>query len=435
LFAIAFVLIYFGGLFRAVTSNPIWGLYIYVFAFYLHPPARWWGQSLPDLRWSLTAAAITLLAILIRKGYKINGFQFKETKLLICFSIYVCIQSLWVDNLTIHLEYVNLVVKFVILIILMHSCVKNKSDVMGFILINLVGCLYYAYLGETRTSGGRLDGIGGPSIASSNQLGQHLAAVMFFCGFAIFTHIRSKWQYFFMIAGVGLTLKVIIMTGSRGVFLGVGVVGLLALFSVPKEIKKKVYTYFALACAAAAVSIGPTLIERFEGIQVDEATGEVSDTSARSRIYILEAQWEMFKAAPILGHGHRATLLLSPYYIASEYRSGRSGNGGYRASHNLIASLFIDHGVIGATLYLSVIYLCLKRIWAFSNLNRREEKQVDREISDLKVLGLGFCFGLLSLIITGMTSNNKTAETDWWLYALIPICSRLISEKEQKNDK
>lgn len=432
--AAAFVLVYFGGLIRAITTNPIWGLYIYLLAFYLHPPARWWGQSLPDLRWSFTAAGVTLLAVLIRKGYRINGFQFKETKLLICFALYVCIQSIWVAHLTFHLQYVNLVVKFVILIILMHSCIKTKSDIMGFILINIIGCYYYAYLGETRSSGGRLDGIGGPSIGSSNQLGQHLAAVMFFCGFAIFTQLKSKWQYFFMVAGVALTLKVIILTGSRGVFLGVGVVGVIALFNIPKQIRKKVYSYFALASLAAMVLVGPELIKRFEGMKVDESTGQVADASARSRIYILEAQWEMFKASPVLGHGHRGTLLLSPYYMAAEFRAGRGENGGYRASHNLIAALFVDHGVIGAMLYLSVIFLCLKRIWFFSKLDSKDGEESNTEIRDLKILGLGFCLGLLSLIITGMTSNNKTAETDWWLYALIPICSRLISEEELKDD-
>ena len=46
--ALAFVATYAYGLLRAFTSHPGWGLVTYMAVFYLHPPMRWWGASLPD---------------------------------------------------------------------------------------------------------------------------------------------------------------------------------------------------------------------------------------------------------------------------------------------------------------------------------------------------------------------------------------------------
>src|SRR5262245_28767941 len=62
--AIAFAGVFALALVLAFVRHPIFGLGAYLLAFFNHPPDRWWGQSLPDLRWSLLAAAVTLVAAL-----------------------------------------------------------------------------------------------------------------------------------------------------------------------------------------------------------------------------------------------------------------------------------------------------------------------------------------------------------------------------------
>jgi hypothetical protein len=59
--ALVFLLVYFTGLVLAFWM-PMAGLCAYLWAFYNHPGTRWWGADLPDLRWSLIAAAVTLVA-------------------------------------------------------------------------------------------------------------------------------------------------------------------------------------------------------------------------------------------------------------------------------------------------------------------------------------------------------------------------------------
>ena len=79
--AIAFLAAYFGCLFRAFSKDPKWGLYAYLLAFYAHPVGRWWGQSLPDLRWSFLAALVTLVAVFFSKK-KGALAQLKRVKVL-----------------------------------------------------------------------------------------------------------------------------------------------------------------------------------------------------------------------------------------------------------------------------------------------------------------------------------------------------------------
>jgi len=63
--AVFFVLVFFGAILLTFTRGPIFGVLAYMWTFYNHPPSRWWGESLPDLRWSLLAAAATLLALIM----------------------------------------------------------------------------------------------------------------------------------------------------------------------------------------------------------------------------------------------------------------------------------------------------------------------------------------------------------------------------------
>jgi len=66
--ALVFVLAFGAGSLLAFARHPIFGLMTYIGVFYVHPPSRWWGQGLLfDVRWSLLAAAVTLLAMLVRK--------------------------------------------------------------------------------------------------------------------------------------------------------------------------------------------------------------------------------------------------------------------------------------------------------------------------------------------------------------------------------
>jgi O-antigen ligase len=163
------------------------------------------------------------------------------------------------------------------------------------------------------------------------------------------------------------------------------------------------------------IFVAPTVMQRFKDLQLTQLS-EADDKSARSRIFIARGQVEMFKDAPLLGHGHKGTLLLSPIYIAPEYltRSG-SGEQSGRASHNYFLSLLVDHGLVGASFILLIIYRCLIPLGYLSRA-----RLVGRN-DDIRILLMGLIMGLLCLMLAGISSDHKNSETSIWFFALIPL--------------
>lgn len=412
--AVVFIVVYFGLLLAALVKRPFFGLCAYLMAFYLNPPARWWGESIPDLRWSFMAAFITLLAIFI-KGARFESFRFTETRLYILFFVYVAIQTFWATDLSTHLEFVGVVFNFLMVIFLIQGSVRDEKDLTWFIVLMMLGCSYFTYIGMTRTWGGRLDGVGGPAIDSANQMAQHVAAVLY-CGvFLMLLKSRRWYEYAVVMTLLFLCVKVILMAGSRGVYLAIVLTGVFVLLFSAQGSRRRLYILAGLSIGSAVIFLGPTVMQRFEGVKLTQMS-EGSDKSARSRIVIVKAQIEMFKEAPLLGHGHKGTLLLSPIFIPPEFltRLGPDQHAG-RASHNYFLSLLVDHGLVGASIIFLIIYRCLSPLRSLSRarLEGRED--------DIRILLMGLMMGLLCLMIAGMSSDHKNSETSIWFFALIPF--------------
>ena len=412
--AVLFIVIYFGLLLAAMVKRPFFGLCAYLMAFYLNPPARWWGESLPDFRWSFVAALVTLLVIFI-KNSRFESFRFTETRLYAVFFFYVVIQTYWAIDLTAHLEFVSAVFNFLMVIFLIQGSVRDEKDLIWFIVFMMLGCSYFTYIGMTSVWGGRLDGVGGPAISSTNQMAQHVAAV-FYCGvFLVLLKSRRWYEYAVVVLLLLLCIKVILMAGSRGVYLSIMMTGVFVLLFSAQGSRRRLYVLAGLAIFSAVVFLGPTVMQRFNGVELTQMS-ETSDKSARSRIVIVQSQIQMFKGAPWLGHGHKGTLFLSPLYIAPEFltSSGPNNQRG-RASHNYFLSLLVDHGLIGTSIILLIIYRCLAPLRSISRA-----KFIGKQ-DDIRILLIGLMMGLLCLMLSGMSSDHKNSETSIWFFALIPF--------------
>src|SRR5215470_16251229 len=75
--AALFLILFIAGCVLAFIRHPIYGLMTYVGEYFIHPPSRWWGQGLLlDVRWSVLAAGMTLLAVLIRRSGRSRSLPF-----------------------------------------------------------------------------------------------------------------------------------------------------------------------------------------------------------------------------------------------------------------------------------------------------------------------------------------------------------------------
>ena len=108
--ATAFLVAFSAGCLLAVFRHPIYGLATYVALVYLHPPSAWWGDLLPSMRWSLTAAAVTLFAVLIRQSRftKPRLLDFGFIWGLVLFVVWMGVQMIWALDRQLQTEFLVL---------------------------------------------------------------------------------------------------------------------------------------------------------------------------------------------------------------------------------------------------------------------------------------------------------------------------------------
>lgn len=425
--ALGFLGVYTLGILMAF-KRPIFGLYTYILAFYLNPMGYWWGGSLPSLRWSFIAAIVTIIAIMAnppkKHKVKISSFNLPLTLLV----VWIVFQNIWALSYSIHSEFTVVCIKFIIAYWIMVKTIQNEKDLLGFIIINVIGAGYLGWYAHGLNRGGRLEGVGPPGLHDANFLGLHAAAVLIFASFLLLSNLGRK--KFLLVPFIILTLLLIILTQSRGAMAGMLVAGAYVIITIPKQFRKQLFFYGALGVAAMAIAMDQSFWDRLTGTAKADNAEEL-DKSAYSRIVVAEAQLKMFVTNPIVGYGHRGTMLLSPDYIDETYMTGSSENR-MRASHNTYLSVAVEQGFIGVILYWWLI-------WRTLSISRRTTRKAIAYDSNSLIAGLcvGTTAAFISVLVSNLFIDGLRLEILIWLIALIDIygsfLERMISESSNNE--
>lgn len=393
----------------AFFRHPIYGLYTYIAVFYLDAPHRWWGQGLPDLRWSLLTAIVTALAMLRLKPdpQRTRWYKTFPAIILMLYAAWLWIQSPWALDAEMHRECAVLFTKFVIVYYMVYSLIDTPLKAGDFLLAQVLGCLYLGFLAlGAPAPGGRLEGVGGAGIDDSNTLGMHAAAVA--ASGALLIFIKRDWQRYAALVSLPLILNLVVLTGSRGAFLSLFMGGV-AIFALrPKENSRLFYTLAFLGILGFGVVASESFWARMKTMEAAVNKEEVMDNSAEGRIVQMKAGLRMFTAHP-LGVGHRGFVTLSPRYMDSIYMSET----GTRSSHNTFISTLVEQGLPGATLFLLLWLWVLK-----SCLVARRWAVARRPMLDVGVMASA-CAGLIVVFVGGQFADFLKTEIQIWLFALL----------------
>lgn len=398
-------------------KRPFVGLLLYFFVFYMHPPGKYWGAFLPEIRWTFIVAVVTLLSVIINEKNKKRWLQLGETKLLLIFFAYTCLQLFFVEFTEVQKTYVILLFKLILLFFLIVTLVNTQTRLYQLVIANCLGAAYIGFTALQTHSRGRFEAAGLPGIEDGNLLAIHLIPVIIMASVIILTDLKKKFLIFLPLA---FAANLLFMSGSRGGLAGLFVAGLFFIWFSPKEKKQLVRRWAVVAALLGSALTGPLIIDRVNKvIKADEV--EKVDKSAYSRVVIIKGQWEMFKDYPVMGYGHRGTLILSPIYISQEFMT-KTAIGGRRASHNITMSFLVDHGILGSGIFFTLILTALAKVklvrTAFS----------ENQISSLVLLGA--TSGLFGLMAASQFSNSKVLEISIWTIAIIGSCSLLIRENK-----
>ena len=419
--AAAFLVAFSAGCLLAVFRHPIYGLATYVALVYLHPPSAWWGDLLPSMRWSLTAAAVTLFAVLIRQSRftKPRLLDFGFNWGLVLFVVWMGVQMIWALDRQLQTEFLVLCVKFVLLTALVYKCIDSIAHLKVFLWTHAAGCFYLGTVVLAEYLGGRFSGFRGPGIDEANA-----AALLIVTGvlttFALF--LSGKWIEKIVAVGfMPITLNALVATISRSGFLALGVAGVLFNLFAPKKIAG-VVRVLSLAGLVLFLSVTNSFYwDRISSITKAGEEIEGVDTGA-GRLVLIEAQFEMFGEYP-MGCGHRCTAILSPAYLEDEFLT--SGEGGRaRSSHNTFMSLLVEQGIPGALLYILML------IWIARLAFRLRSRM--RGSSGLLPNVYAAVVAILGAITVGdLFVDFLKFEARFWFVGLLMVLVKIEANQEQ----
>lgn len=415
--AIAFLLVFGALLLAALFRNPRYGLYAYVATFYLHPVDRWWGSDLPDLRWALIAAGVTLVATLRLPERPGRPAWTASTgaKLLIVLTAWIWIQNLWALSSEEHFDLSVLFTKYVILIYLIYRLVDDEQDIRNFLAAHVLGCFYLGTLILQAPDSGRLEGVGGPGIDEANALGMHLGTGALVAGVLLLRGTLAQRALAF--AALAVLVNGVVQTESRGAFLGVAAGGLTMFVLSPPRLRKY-GVVLALLGLVALIRLAPdNYWDRIATItNPTEQEGPVDQSSA-TRLELVQAQWQMFLRYP-MGSGHRGTAYLSPRYLSDEsLTNSRRDPGGQRArsSHNTFMTALSEQGIPGAIIFASLI------LWIARTSFAAKASFKSHGSEDLQMYLMAVAGSLGTVVAAGMFTDYIKAEVFIWAIALLAV--------------
>jgi O-antigen ligase len=425
--ALAFLTGFAGLLVLAVVRHPIFGLYAYLASFYVHPPSRWWGQLLPDLRWALLAAAVTAAALIVHRGRLRPDHPAWPTSLpavlLAAFVLWLWVQNAWALDSRLHLDATIQYTKYLLVFYFVYRLAETPERMRGILFVHVLGCAYLALLARYADNyvDGRLNGVGGPGIDDANSLGMFLGTGVAVAGTLALA--ERGWRRAVAVVAGAIILNGLILTASRGAFLGVLAAALVALLLKPRQYRKLFWVFAAVGAIGAVSLMDQRFIDRMSSITTAVERTEEIDDSAESRWALKEAQLRMFAAHPF-GAGHKGTAVLSPQYLDRKwltFRAGEDESQAARASHNTFLTLLVEQGVFGALFYLLLV------LWGFrAGLQLKRASGISADPRPV-AYGLASLSALAVVLVAGQFTDYLMAEVQIWMAAILVASLRALA--------
>jgi putative inorganic carbon (hco3(-)) transporter len=218
--------------------------------------------------------------------------------------------------------------------------------------------------------------------------------------------LRGRWltRIFCFISG-GFAANAIVLTRSRGAFLGVAAGCLAAILMAPKKFRLVIMLGLLLAGAGIYALMDTGSIKRVDTISAD--TNELDD-SARSRIEIWRGGFTMLLRNPLgVGPGNF-------YQRIGNYAPDHPG----RDAHNTLVRCGGELGFAGLIIFLMLLCNAVLTVMKCRKMSNNLPPGVKE---DIQLAGYGSITALAAMLGYGMTGTLTYTEFLWWMI-MIPVC-------------
>lgn len=414
---------YVAGLLMCTIRGPVWGLYTYVAVFYLHPPSRWWGAYLPEVRWSFVAAAVTMVCVILRKRdtSRPSFWSYGLVWIFAAYVAYMWLQTPWAADHDVHRRGAILFTKYLLLLYLIYEILVTKEQVRDFLLLHVAGCFYLGWLAFNLAEGGRLEGVGGPGIDDANTMSMQFGTGVIIAAMLLMS--EKRYRIFVLLAFLPFILNGMVLGNSRGAFVGLLAGGLCLYWLRPAVYKRQFMIFAVLGVVLFGMLATDFVWRRISSLEAVTSEDEELDFSARSRIGIAKAQWQMFLDHPF-GAGHEGTTVLSPDYLSAKYLADTE-TGASRSSHNTVMGVVVNQGIVGIIL-LVALFIWVRKSIRFSIGRFKNDSAAASYVAAVAA-------ALTVAFVAGQFSPYLKAEIQYWLLGLL-LCVNALALKTDNPD-
>ena len=382
--------------------HPVYPFMAYLLDYFQHPPLRWWGDELPDLRWSLTPALVWLASCLLHGQSPFGGeaFRHAQTKLLAAYVALAFVVTIYAVAPDRSLDYATTLARLLLLHLLIVATIRSHRHFRWIVLALMIGGFTWgwdAWRDPTREAG-RLQNIGGPDSRNDNQAAAALLPILPFTLIYLFSGDRKE-----RLAGLvaaPFVANTIILCNSRASTVAMAAAGATAVLITKGPLRKRVAGLLVVSAIGYVALADPEFIER----QMTLFSGE-QDGSTTGRLVAWRGAMRVIAAYP-LGAGGGGFDALSPRFVPE---LTDLYDGAERGVHNTFLNIATDYSVLGLLLFAAAIGV------TFLELQRVRLASTDQR---LQLDALGLQLGLVAFAGAAFFVNRVYAEIFFWLPAL-----------------
>jgi probable O-glycosylation ligase (exosortase A-associated) len=269
-------------------------------------------------------------------------------------------------------------------------------------------------------------GVGG-FIGDANDYCMALNTILPFAVFGIFT-AKKQLQKIYFIFLVCLFLFIIIITESRGGFVGMVSVGAYCWLRSNKKIVLGILLGI-LVVFALAVAPG-NYWDEIRSIKTENTEANPHGTGAQ-RIYSWKLGWQMFLKNPIIGVGqgnYQWNVGEAEDQAGVQWKT-RSIRG--RVAHSLYFTLLPELGIVGSTLYLLMIFFSFKDLKNIKDISKKhKETASDEHFKKVYYLALALEASLIGFFVSSLFISTLYYPNFWLLCAFIVALKKIVVNSE-----
>ena len=383
--------------------NPFFGAMTFVAFYYLRPTD--YVPELGVLRLPLFIASVTstglLVRLLLNKEKLIEGWYVKAFLLLWGVMWFSVPLATWRGNSLAHAQGFAKDVAMIWMIYMSARVDERRLTfavrMLGWMALWLAGSTVYSYkTGDVVTSGDlQRAGAGNMMLGDPNDTAAFILMLFPLC-YYLFFNDPTKWLRLVYGSAMVLSLAAVVLTGSRGGFLGL----VFLLFLLWWRSRRKVLGLFvALAVFGVLWTTAPEgYRERIQSI-----TRYHEDESAMARVHLRKAAIAMFLHNPLVGIG-----VGNFNEFARDYGAMTS-----HTAHNMYLLVLGELGALGLAVFLWIWIATLKSAHRLS----RHDYWLYR------ALGLGAFVGLMDLMVTGYFLSLSYYPYQYILMAYVAVAA------------